>query len=84
MNGGVAENLAEMARPNEASTGPGAWPRIALALAPLLALLAYWNSLGGGFVWDDRTLILDGNLGSAWARLGHPARGPGAWFSSCE
>jgi tetratricopeptide (TPR) repeat protein len=33
-------------------------------------LLAYWNSLSGEFVWDDRTLILDGNLGSAWARRG--------------
>jgi tetratricopeptide (TPR) repeat protein len=59
-----------MAGPTEASTGLGTWPRFALALVAPLALLAYWNSLSGGFVWDDRTLILDGNLGSAWARWG--------------
>ena len=58
-----------MAGATETSTGLVAWPRIALALAPALALLAYWNSLGGEFVWDDRTLILDGNLGGAWGRL---------------
>ena len=59
-----------MAGPTEANTGLGAWPRFALALVVPLALLAYWNSLSGEFVWDDRTLILDGNLGSAWARRG--------------
>ena len=59
----------EMAGPTEASTGLDAWPRIALALVPLLALLAYWTSLDGEFVWDDRTLILDGNLGGAWVRM---------------
>ena len=29
------------------------------ALVPLAALLVYWNSLAGGFVWDDRFLIVD-------------------------
>ena len=28
-------------------------------LVPLAAILVYWNSLAGGFVWDDRFLIVD-------------------------
>jgi len=36
----------------------------------LLAGLAYANSLAGGFVWDDRILILAGRLPRAWERLG--------------
>ena len=30
-----------------------------MALVPLAACLVYWNALGGGFVWDDRFLIVD-------------------------
>lgn len=41
-----------------------------LAAVALLAFAAYANSLGGGFVWDDRILILDGRLPRAWERLG--------------
>ncbi|MEO8275446.1 MAG: tetratricopeptide repeat protein [Thermoanaerobaculia bacterium] len=29
------------------------------ALVPLAAAIVYWNSLGNGFVWDDRFLIVD-------------------------
>jgi hypothetical protein len=40
-------------------TTTGAWAR-ALSIA-LLATLAYLPALGGGFVWDDRMLLLDGH-----------------------
>jgi tetratricopeptide (TPR) repeat protein len=32
---------------------------LSLAALPALALLVYLNSLGGGFVWDDRFLVLN-------------------------
>jgi tetratricopeptide (TPR) repeat protein len=44
--------------------------RVGLAAVALLAGLAYANSLAGGFVWDDRILILAGRLPRVWERLG--------------
>lgn len=39
------------------------------ALVPLAAILVYWNSLGGGFVWDDRFLIVDNPRVQSFDRL---------------
>src|SRR5690242_20177492 len=41
----------------------------ALAIAGLGAAV-YLNTLGGDFVWDDRILILEGQLPRAWERFG--------------
>ena len=48
------------------------WPLGAVIIA-LLSLIAYWPSLGGGFVWDDMILVTknplvtgDANLGNIW------------------
>ncbi|MBP7589805.1 MAG: tetratricopeptide repeat protein [Thermoanaerobaculia bacterium] len=38
-------------------------------LVPLAALLVYWNSLSGGFVWDDRFLIVDNPRVQSFARF---------------
>lgn len=36
---------------------------------PLAAILVYWNSLAGGFVWDDRFLIVDNPRVQSFDRL---------------
>lgn len=38
-------------------------------MIPVAALLVYWNSLRGGFVWDDRFLIVDNPRVQSFARL---------------
>ncbi len=35
----------------------------------MAAVLVYWNSLGGGFVWDDRFLIVDNPRIQSFSRL---------------
>lgn len=39
------------------------------ALVPLAAVLVYWNSLAGGFVWDDRFLVVDNPRVQSFDRL---------------
>lgn len=42
---------------------------LAALAAGALAVLCYANSMAGDFVWDDRILILEGELPKAWNRL---------------
>lgn len=54
-------------RPSARSTHRLPYPELIAAVA---AVLTFWTSLGGDFVWDDRILILEGQLPRAWERLG--------------
>lgn len=52
----------------------GEWGFARSAGPPLLVAIAacavYLNSLGGDFVWDDRTLIIDNHVIKSWSHLG--------------
>lgn len=46
-------------------------PKIFLSLLILLPLLTFANTLGNGFVWDDRAVIVENTALSSWKYLPH-------------
>lgn len=49
--------------------------RIGTGIIALLSLIAYWPSLGGGFVWDDMILVAKNPLVTGTSSLGN------IWFA---
>ena len=64
--------MAVRPRPRVTPARPATWTRVAPLVVGALALLAYANSLGNGFVWDDpiilsRQLVVFRSLGDVLA-----------------
>ncbi len=61
-------------RPNNSLNLEPSWP-LGTAVIALLSLIAYWPSLGGGFVWDDMILVAKNPLVTGASSLGN------IWFA---